>query len=84
MGRHCAQQWGCSHQQDRHSASITKLTFQGQSQTVRLIHEYGDTKTKGDGSGEGHEGGNSRADAILNGVVREGLSEKVTSEQRPE
>lgn len=50
------------------------------AESVRLIREYGDTKTKGDEGGEGHDGGKSRADAILNGVVREGLSEKVTSE----
>ena len=80
MSRHCAQHWGCSRQRDRHNASIMKFTFQGQSQTVRLIHEYSDKKTKGDESGEGPDGENDRADAILNGVIREGLSEKVTSE----
>lgn len=62
-------------------ASVMKLTIQEQSQIVCLRHEYGDKKTKGAGSGEGHDEGNSRAEQ-LKGLVRKGLSKEVTSEPR--
>lgn len=39
---------------------------------MHLIREFGERKIRGGGGGEGHSAGRRRANAILNGMVREG------------